>query len=319
MSAPSRLVVILGPTASGKSALGIWLAERLGGEILVCDSTQVYRHFNIGTAKLPPSEQRGIPHHLVDLVDPGEVFTAGEYRRRALEALGTVRERGKLPILTAGTGLYLRALLEGLADAPARSEELRSRLKRTAEKFGAGYLHRMLERLDPGSAERIVARDTQKVIRALEIRVLAGKPRGEVFRAGQAALEGFQVHKIGLMPPREELYERIERRVRDMLASGWVEEVRHLVKTGFPATAKPFQFIGYSDVRRHVEGHLELEEVTLRIQKATRRYAKRQMTWFRRESGVRWLFGFGDSKEIQCAALERLEAAGIGKHSTVPY
>lgn len=319
MSAPSRLVVILGPTASGKSALGIWLAERLGGEVLVCDSTQVYRHFNIGTAKLPPSQQRGIPHHLVDLVDPEEVFTAGEYRRRALEALGAIRERGKLPILTAGTGLYLRALLEGLADAPARSEELRSRLKRRAEKFGAGYLHRMLERLDPVSAGRIAPRDTQKVIRALEIRVLAGKPRGELFREGRTALEGFQVHKLGLMPPREELYQRIDCRVRDMLASGWVEEVRQLVESGTPATAKPLQFIGYSEVRSHVEGRLELEEATLRIQKATRRYAKRQLTWFRRESGVRWLFGFGDTEGIQHAALEGLEAAGIGKRSTVPY
>jgi tRNA dimethylallyltransferase len=319
MSAPSRLVVILGPTASGKSALGIWLAERLGGEILVCDSTQVYRRFNIGTAKLPLSEQRGIPHHLIDLVEPEEVFTAGDYRRRALEALRTVGEQGKLPIVTAGTGLYLRALLEGLADAPARSEELRSRLRRRAERFGAGYLHRLLERLDPGSAERIAPRDTQKVIRALEIRALAGKPRDEVFRVGKTPLEGFQVHKIGLMPARKDLYGRIESRVRGMLAAGWVEEVRQLAREGIPAAAKPFQFIGYSDIRSHLEGHIELDEVTLRIQKATRRYAKRQLTWFRRESGVRWLFGFGDSEGIQCAAMEGLEAAGVGKRSTVSY
>ena len=196
MSALPRLIVILGPTASGKSALGIALAVKQRGEILVCDSTQVYRHFDIGTAKVPVAEQRGIPHHLVDLVEPAEVFTAGEFRRRAIEALHDLRCRGKLPILTAGTGLYLGALLEGLADAPTRSEELRARLRRKAGLRGPEHLHRLLLRLDREAAARIAPRDSQKIIRAMEMRLLTGKPVGEIHRSGRAALEGYQIIKF---------------------------------------------------------------------------------------------------------------------------
>ena len=185
MSDLVRLVVILGPTASGKSALGIKLAEQLGGEVLVCDSTQVYRHFDIGTAKVPAAEQHGIPHHLVDLVEPQEVFTAGDYRRRALEILADLRVRGKLPILTAGTGLYLRALLEGLSDAPERSEALRERLRKKVELHGPEHLHRLLARIDKESAKRIAPRDTQKIIRAIEIRTLTKKSVGEIHRSRQ--------------------------------------------------------------------------------------------------------------------------------------
>ncbi|MGA9145787.1 MAG: tRNA (adenosine(37)-N6)-dimethylallyltransferase MiaA, partial [Candidatus Acidiferrales bacterium] len=232
----SRLIVILGPTASGKSALAIALAEKLGGEILVCDSTQVYRHFDIGTAKVPQREQKNIPHHLVDLVEPAEVFTAGDYRRHALLALQDLRRRGKLPIITAGTGLYLRALLEGLADAPQRSEELRERLRQSAKEHGPERLHKILARLDRESAARIAPRDAQKIIRAIEMRLLAGKPVSEIFSAGRAgqhieasgelrhemraevrenALEGYAVTKIGLLPPRAALYARIDARVHE--------------------------------------------------------------------------------------------------------
>src|SRR5271167_4391612 len=218
-SAPARLVVVLGPTASGKSALGISLAERLGGEILVCDSTQVYRHFDVGTAKVPVTLQRGIPHHLMDLVEPAEVFTAGEYRRRAVEALESLRRRSKLPILTAGTGLYLRALLEGLADAPTRSEGLRERLRTRARRHGAASLYRLLARLDPESSRRIAPRDTQKLIRAVEIRILSGKMVGDIHRSGRSPLEGYEVRKIGLLPPRAQLYARIDARVRSMMAA----------------------------------------------------------------------------------------------------
>ena len=185
-AAPPRLIVVLGPTASGKSALAIELAKRLNGEILVCDSTQVYRHFDVGTAKVPPRDQKNIPHHLVDLVEPDEIFTAGDYRRHALLALDDLRRRSKLPILAAGTGLYLRALLEGLADAPTRSEELRERLRRSAKQHGATHLHKILARLDPASAARIAPRDTQKIIRAIEMRILAKKPVAEIFSAGRA-------------------------------------------------------------------------------------------------------------------------------------
>ncbi|MBZ5503570.1 MAG: tRNA (adenosine(37)-N6)-dimethylallyltransferase MiaA [Acidobacteriia bacterium] len=299
----ARLVVILGPTASGKSALGIELAGRLGGEVLVCDSTQVYRHFDIGTAKVPPAEQRGIPHHLADLVEPHEIFTAGEYRRRALDVLDDLRRRGKLPILTAGTGLYLRALLEGLADAPLRSEALRERLRGKAKLRGPEYLHRILARTDAEAARRIAPRDAQKIIRAIEIRMLAGKSVDEIHRRGRQRLEGYAITKIGLLPPRPALYARINARVEAMIAAGWPEEVRQLIAQGVPPDAKAFQFIGYAELRRHLAGDLDRGAAIAAIQQATRRFAKRQLTWFRKEPGVTWLAGFGDDLEIVAAAL----------------
>jgi tRNA dimethylallyltransferase len=329
-AAPARLIVILGPTASGKSALAIELAKRLGGEILVCDSTQVYRHFDIGTAKVLPRDPHGIPHHLVDLVEPDEIFTAGDYRRHALLALDDLRRRTKLPILAAGTGLYLRALLEGLADAPTRSEELRDRLRRCAKQHGATHLHKILARLDPESALRIAPRDSQKIIRAIEMRILAGKPVAEIFRAGRAAasreeahaelpesvrtgarknaLEGYAITKIGLAPPRPALYARIDARVNKMLAAGSLDEVRELISRGIAPDSKPFQFIGYADLRAHLEGRIPLDAAVANIQQSTRRFAKRQLTWFRREPDVHWLDSFGDADETTAAALDLLAA-----------
>lgn len=308
MTALPRLIVILGPTASGKSTLAISLAERLHGEILVCDSTQVYRHFDVGTAKVPLTQQHGIAHHLADLVEPDQVFTAGDYRRCALEVLTDLRGRGAFPILTAGTGLYLRALLEGLADAPARSEDLRARLREKVEKRGPQHLHRVLKRLDPESAARISAPDTQKIIRALELRLLTGKPVGEIHRSGRDALAGYEIIKIGLLPPRAALYERIHARTHAMLQAGWIAEVRQLLARGIPPDAKPFQFIGYSEWREHLAGRIYEQEAIAQIQQATRRYAKRQITWFRKETGVHWLAGFGDDPEILAAALAIIQS-----------
>jgi tRNA dimethylallyltransferase len=318
---PARLIVILGPTASGKSALAIELAKRLNGEVLVCDSTQVYRHFDIGTAKVAPRDQAGIPHHLVDLVEPDEVFTAGDYRRHALLSLDDLRRRSKLPILAAGTGLYLRALLDGLPDAPTRSEELRERLRRSAKQRGPVHLHKILARLDPASAARIAPRDAQKIIRAIEMRILAGKPVAEIFSAGGSdspsddrrkvrnnALEGYAITKIGLAPPRPALYARIDARVNEMLAAGWLDEVRTLVSSGIPVDAKPFQFIGYADLRAHLEGRIPLAAAVANIQQSTRRFAKRQLTWFRREPDVHWLASFGDADETLAAALDLIAA-----------
>jgi tRNA dimethylallyltransferase len=304
MSGLAPLVVILGPTASGKSALGIELAKKLNGEILVCDSTQIYRHFDIGTGKIPHAEHQGIPHHLVDLIEPEEIFTAGEYRRRALQVLADLRQRGKLPIITAGTGLYLRALLEGLADAPERSEKIRERLRASVEIRGAAHLHRLLTRLDPETAARIAPQDTQKTIRAIEMRVIAGKPVGEIHRSGRTPLEGYRPIKVGLNPPREALYNRIHSRIEAMIQVGWIEEVAQLIKTGVPPDAKPFQFIGYSEWRVHLHGTLTKKYATEKIQQATRRFAKRQLTWFRREPNVNWLAGFGDAPKISAAALQ---------------
>ncbi|MDE3171089.1 MAG: tRNA (adenosine(37)-N6)-dimethylallyltransferase MiaA [Acidobacteriota bacterium] len=308
-SASARLVVILGPTASGKSELAIRLARELNGEVLACDSTQVYRHFDIGTGKVPPSERCGVPHHLIDLVEPHEVFTAGDYAARATTALADVTARRKLPIMTAGTGLYLRALLEGLSDAPARSEELRERLRRRARAKGPLYLHALLARIDPESARRIAPRDTQKIIRAIEMRVLAGKAVGEIHRAGRRPLEGYAIAKIGLNPPRAALYQRIHARVERMIASGWLDEVRRLIAQGVPPDSKPFQFIGYPELKQTAEGRMPLEAAAESIRQATRNYAKRQLTWFRKESGVQWLAGFGDEPAAAAEAVRLVRAA----------
>jgi tRNA dimethylallyltransferase len=312
MNAPRKLVAILGPTASGKSALAISLAEKLNGEILCCDSTQVYRHFDIGTGKVPQAEQRGIRHHLVDLLEPTEVFTAGDYRRVALETLEEVSKRGKLPILTVGTGLYLRALLEGLDDLPARSEAIRERLRQRAEKNGPEYLHRILKRRDPAGATRIAKRDTQKMIRAIEVSLLTGKPASQLLGRGRNPLAGFTIVKIGLMPARARLYTRIDQRAEEMLASGWLDEVRNLIRMGVAPSAKPFTFLGYAQFRTHILHGAPLESALREIQQVTRRYAKRQITWFRRESDVHWLTGFGFEEKIQVEAVQILRPARSG-------
>ena len=303
---PARLIVILGPTASGKSALAIALAEKLNGEILVCDSTQVYRHFDIGTAKVPLADQRGIPHHLVDLVEPHEIFTAGDYQRRANEALEDLRRRGKIPILAAGTGLYLRALLHGLSEAPQRSEELRDRLREIVQRRTPEHLHRLLHRLDPAAASRIAPRDTQKIIRAVEMRLLAGKRVDEIHGAGRHGLQGYAITKIGLNPPRDSLYTRINSRTTQMIENGCIEEMRNLIARGVPRDAKPFQFIGYSDLLQHIEGNLSRENAIEKIQQATRNFAKRQLTWFRREPDVTWLAAFGDDPQTLGKSLQSL-------------
>jgi len=234
--------------------------------------------------------------------DPGFTFTAGEYRLRAIEVLEDLRRRSQLPILTVGTGLYLRALLEGLADAPARSEELRARLEAGADKHTLHYLHRVLRRLDPEAALRIGSRDRPKMIRAIEVCLLTGRLLSEVHRAGRARLEGYAPIKIGLQPPRAALYERIEQRVHTMLDRGWLDEVSRLVRSGVPLDAKPFDFIGYNELRAHLEGTVTLAAATKAISQSTRRYAKRQLTWFRKEPLVHWLPGFGDDPAIATAA-----------------
>ncbi len=319
--APAKpLVVILGPTASGKSELGIFLAQQLGGEVLVCDSTQVYRHFDIGTGKVPSTPEasgRGsAPHHLLDLCEPTEEFTAGDYQRAARAALAAVSGRGRLPIVTAGTGLYLRALLEGLSPLPLRSPALRARLREQAEEHGCEHLHRLLARVDPESAQAIAPRDAAKLIRALEVFFQARRPRSELFRSGRDPLEGYAVEKLGLLPERKALYARIEARVDKMLAAGWLEEVRRLLalskvegRARFPKDAKPFGFLGYKQLAAHLEGELSFEEAVRLTKQETRRYAKRQFTWFRKESGVEWLSGFGDEEQIQNEALERVRAS----------
>ena len=302
------LVAIVGPTASGKSALGIFIAERLHGEVVACDSTQLYRGFNIGTAKPSVSERRGIPHHLIDVLDPNEEATAGGYRQLAMSVLEDLKQRKRLPVFTVGTGLYLRALLEGLADVPQRSEELRERLRTIVEEHPPGYLHRILKRLDAEASHKIAPADEQKLIRAIEVCVLARKPISEVHRTGRKPLEGWRVVKIGLMPTREQLLEHINRRTELMLERGWLSEVQGLLKIGLNKDAKPFDFIGYRELQSVIRGEIPLEQARELIRQATRRYAKRQLTWFRKETDVRWFSGFGDGVDVQAGVLAWLRS-----------
>ncbi len=303
------LVVILGPTASGKSTLAVWLAERIGGEIVACDSTQLYKGFDIGTAKPSVAERRGVPHHLIDVLEPTEPATAGGYREAAIAVLDDLRRRNRIPILTVGTGLYLRALLEGLAHVPQRSEELRDRLRASRDRHPAGHLHRVLRRLDPDAATKIVAADEQKLIRAVEVCLLTKRPLTDVYRDGRAPLEGWSTIKLGLQPPREPLYEKIHGRTESMLGHGWLDEVKTLMNSGLTDRAKPLDFIGYRELRAVAQGEMQLADAQVAIQQATRRYAKRQITWFRREAGVQWLDGFGDAPEIQTSALDYVTQA----------
>lgn len=304
--APARpLVAILGATGTGKSDLSLEVAKRFGGEIVNCDSLQVYRHFNIGTAKLPLSERRGIPHHLIDIVEPDEVFTAGEYARRARQVLDEISARGRLPIVCGGTGFYLRALLDGLFVGPARDETLRRRLaEREARRPGS--LHRLLRRFDPEAARKIHPHDVPKTMRALEVCLVSRRPLTELFRTGRDALHGYRTVKFALRPGRAALYERLDARCRAMFDSGLIEEVRHILDLGFPPTVKPFESHGYKQALQVLRGELALDAAVESAQRNTRRYAKRQMTWFRRESAVEWLDGFGDDPEVRPNVLVRV-------------
>jgi tRNA dimethylallyltransferase len=305
------LVAIVGPTASGKSALGVWLAKRFAGEVVACDSTQLYRGFDIGTAKPSPSERRNIPHHLIDVLDPAEEVTAGAYRHLAMAVLEDLRQRKRLPVFTVGTGLYLRALVEGLAEVPQRSEELRERLRASAKEHPAGYLHRILKRFDPQAAVKIAPADEQKLIRAIEVCILARKPISEVHRTGRTPLEGWRVVKVGLAPLNEKLHERIKARTAAMLEQGWLREVQALLESGLHEGVKPFDFIGYRELRAVLRSEISLEAGCEAIQQATRRYAKRQLTWFRKETNVRWFAGLGDDAELQTEVLQWLQSQAL--------
>jgi len=314
------LLAIVGPTAAGKSALALGLAERLGGEIVSCDSVQVYQGFDVGSGKLPAKERHGIPHHLLDIVEPEGLFTAGDFRREAMRVLDSIRARGRLPILVGGTGLYLRALLLGLFEGPPRSEALRARLRNLAERRGREFLHRLLQRLDRASALRIEPRDTQKAIRAVEVCILARWPLSAILAEGRGGLEGFRVIKIGLNPDRKQLYSRIKRRVEQMFAAGWLDEVRgHLARAGAGGgDLKPLGALGYRQACAVARGLMSLEDAILETQAATCRYAKRQMTWYRRESDVTWFLGFGDDAVIQQRILAWLERDGRGPALAAP-
>jgi len=300
------LVVVLGPTASGKTALALALAERFRGEIVNCDSVAMYREFDIGTAK-PTVEERGrAPHHLLDCVEPTSHVTAGEYARQARQAVDEIKTRGHLPIVAGGTGLYLRALLEGLFSGPQRSEVLRERLREANETRGGNYLHRILRRLDRTPAEKIHANDTPKLIRAIEVCLASRSKITDLWQErGRDPLRGFRILRLGLAPDRQALYARINRRAQQMFDAGLIEETRRLVEK-YGSAAGPVSSPGYKQAVEFIRGELTREQALQAAQQAHRNYAKRQITWFRREPEVHWLQGFGDDAAIQREAADRV-------------
>jgi len=295
------LVVILGPTASGKTSLSLALAEKFSGEIVNCDSVAIYREFDIGTAKPNAAERARAPHHLFDIVDPTEEMTAGEYARRARQVLAEINSRKHLPVVVGGTGLYLRALLEGLFPGPQRSEELRERLRNRAAKHRSDYLHRILRRLDRTASEKIHANDAPKLIRAIEVCLSAQQKMTELWQQGRDPLQGFRILRLGLDPDRAALYERINQRAQRMFASGLIDETQTLLQK-YGAAARPLASLGYRQAVQFLRGEVTREQALQAAQQAHRNYAKRQMTWFRREPEVHWLRGFGDDVRIQQTA-----------------
>jgi tRNA dimethylallyltransferase len=299
------LVVILGPTGSGKTALSLTLAERFPGEIVNCDSVATYREFEIGTAKPTASERQRVPHHLLDFVDPMAHITAGEYARLARQTVREIRDRRHLPIVAGGTGLYLRAMIDGLFPGPPRSEELRNRLRDLASEKGSAHLHRILSRLDPAASRQIHANDTAKLIRAIEICLASGKKMTEMWKHGRDPLTGFRVLRLGLNPQRAVLYERINQRAQQMFDAGLVEETCLLLEK-YGENAQPFSSLGYKQAVQFLRGEISREQAVAAAQQAHRNYAKRQMTWFRREPDVIWIPGFGDDTRVQSEAIGKI-------------
>ena len=302
------LIAITGPTGSGKSDLALALAREFGGEIVNCDSLQFYRGMDIGTAKTPLAERSSIPHHLFDLLEPQQIFNAGDYAALARPVLHQIAARGAVPVVAGGTGFYLRALLDGLAEGPKRDDVLRQDLARREERH-SGALHRILRRLDRTAADRIHANDHNKLIRAIEICLLARRPATEIFGRGRAPLEGFHILKIALNPPRAALHARIATRTRAMFEGGLVEEVQRLLQSGVPKGAKAFESIGYKQALEVLNGTMSREQAIELTTIATRQYAKRQCTWYRQEDNLHRISGFGGESEVLTLARELVQNA----------
>lgn len=302
------VLVVVGPTAVGKSALALDLCARHGGEIVSVDSMQVYRGLDAATSKPGPAERARAPHHGLDLVEPGEDFSMGDFVRAAERSIAAIAARGRLPVLVGGTGLYLRALLRGMAAAPRRDAGIRQRLLDRAARRGVESLHRLLKRLDPDSAARLGPRDRQRLVRALEVRLSAGRPLSSVLRDEPFGAERYDAVKIGLDMDRKALYARIDARVDEFFAAGLVDEVRGLLRAGRRASANAFKALGYREVAAHLRGTIPLEEAVALTRRNTRRYAKRQMTWFRKEPEVAWFTI--DPASADPFAAPRAHAAG---------
>jgi tRNA dimethylallyltransferase len=299
-------VAIVGPTATGKSALGIALAERFGGEIISCDSTAVYRGFDIGTDKVPPHEQRGIPHHMIDVVDPTEEYSAARYAREASMIIREITRRGRLPILVGGTGFYYRALTRGLFNGPGRDEALRRRLERVAATRGPECLHRWLAAVDPPSAARIQVHDVKRLVRALEVWLVTRRPLTEHFAHTASPLPEYDVLAIALRIPPEQTAERVARRVDAQFDQGLLDEMRALLARGVPDTALPFTGLVYKQALEHLRGIRGERETRELIVRENRRYARRQLIWFRKEPNLRWIHAAGERAETESEVAQLL-------------
>jgi tRNA dimethylallyltransferase len=311
-----RLVAIVGPTATGKSALGIALARRLGGEVVGCDSTAVYRGFDIGTDKVPLAQQGGIPHHMIDVADPLEEYSAARYAREAAGVIRDISSRGRVPILVGGTGLYYRALTRGFFPGPGRDSALRARLERVADRRGVERLHRMLGRVDAGSAARIQQRDRKRLIRALEVYRLTGRPLTEHFADTASPLPDYQVEAFALQLPNQAIADRVARRVDAQFAQGLLEEMRSLLSRGVPETAHPFTGLVYRQALEHLHGVRDEAATRDLIVRENRRYARRQLIWFRKEPNLQWIHAAGECEETQEEVARVLAARETRRDAT---
>jgi tRNA dimethylallyltransferase len=302
------VVAILGPTATGKSALALTLAERHAGEIVNCDSTAIYRGFDIGTDKVPASERRGIPHHLIDIAEPTDDYTAARYAHDAAAAIRDIHGRGRLPFVVGGTGFYFRALTRGLFPGPGRDAALRARLESIARRRSPEFLHRLLGRVDPESARRIQPRDLKRAVRALEVFFITGTPLTAHFSATASPIAGMNVVAIGLKLPAAEISRRVTGRVDRQFESGLLDEIRRLLASGVPESARPFGGLVYRQALEHLHGVRDEVATRALIAQENRRYARRQLIWFRKEPNLHWLEGPGESPAIVAAAERLLDA-----------
>ncbi len=306
-----RFVAVLGPTATGKSSLGLAIARRFGGEIVNCDSTAVYRGFDIGTDKLAPDAQQGVPHHLVDIVEPEGGYTAARYAADAAAVIRDVHGRGRLPVVVGGSGLYYRALTRGLFPGPPADPALRARLELVADRKGNQWLHRLLQRRDPGSAVRIAAADRKRMIRAVEVLLLTGRPLTAHFAGTIAPLPEFEAIGVALEMPLDLLAPRLARRVDTQFGSGLEDEVRGLLARGVPRTARPFGGLVYRQMLDDLDGVRDRAATRALIVHENRRYARRQLIWFRKEPTLVWFDGPGEAAHVQARVFEHLGARGL--------
>ncbi|MFL6281311.1 MAG: tRNA (adenosine(37)-N6)-dimethylallyltransferase MiaA [Vicinamibacterales bacterium] len=303
-----RVVAIVGPTATGKSALGIALAHRFDGEIVSCDSTAVYRYFDIGTDKVPLSQREGIPHHLIDVAEPTEEYSAARYAREAGAVIRDITRRGKLPIVVGGTGLYYRALTRGFFPGPPRDSALRARLERIADRKGTDRLHALLARVDPDSALRIHARDRKRLIRALEVYILTGRPLTDHFAETQSPIPDYQVLAFALQIEPELTAERVAARVEAQFRQGVLDEIRAILASGVPETAHPFSGLVYRQALEHLHGVRDEQATRELIMRENRKYSRRQLIWFRKEPNLQWIHAAGE-RERALEEVARILAA----------